>query len=80
MAQQWSVRSGEDLGRAMAGVRRRRGLSQEEAARQVGLDRSYLAKLEAGRSSSSLEHVLRTLRRLGATVTVVFEDPDDGPA
>jgi transcriptional regulator with XRE-family HTH domain len=72
----WTVHSGEDLGRALADIRQRRGLTQAELAERSGLSRSYLAKIEAGRSVSLLEHVLRVLRRLGATVTVPFEDAD----
>jgi transcriptional regulator with XRE-family HTH domain len=73
----WTVRSGEDLGRALADIRQRCALTQADLAERAGLSRSYLAKIEAGRSVSLLEHVLRLLRRLGATVTVTFEDTDD---
>lgn len=77
MAQRnWSVRSGEDMGRAIAGIRHERGLTQAELAAQGGLSRNWLAKLEAGRSTPVLDHLLRLLRRLGATVTITFEDSD----
>lgn len=79
MQRTWSVRRGEDLGRAIAEVRRQRGLTQQDLAVSNGMSRSYVAKIEAGRSVSLLDHVLRLLRRLGATVTVTFEG-DDGPA
>lgn len=75
-----TIRSGADLGRAIAAVRADRGLTQADLARSVGMDRSWLAKLEAGRSATVLEHLLRLLRRLGATVTVTFDPSDvDGP-
>jgi HTH-type transcriptional regulator/antitoxin HipB len=78
MAQRsWSVRSGDDLGRAVAEIRRGRGLTQSELAGEAGLSRAWLAKLERGRSTAVLDHLLRLLRRLGATVTITF---DDGPA
>lgn len=76
-AQAWAVRSPADLGRAVAGVRSAKGLTQEELARDAGLDRSYLARLEAGASTLALERALRTLRRMGATVTVTLPE-DDG--
>ncbi|HUP69045.1 MAG TPA: helix-turn-helix transcriptional regulator [Acidimicrobiales bacterium] len=77
MAQRnWSVRSGEDMGRAIAEIRHERGLTQAELAAQGGLSRNWLAKLEAGRSTPVLDHLLRLLRRLGATVTITFEDSD----
>lgn len=72
----WSVRSGEDMGRAIAEIRHERGLTQAELAAQGGLSRNWLAKLEAGRSTPVLDHLLRLLRRLGATVTITFEDSD----
>lgn len=76
-AQTWTVHSPADLGRAVAGVRSAKGLTQEELARDAGLDRSYLARLEAGASTLALERALRTLRRMGATVTVTLPE-DDG--
>jgi len=72
----WVVHSGEDLGRAVAEIRHQRGLTQEQLAVQGGLSRTWLAKLEAGRSATVLDHLLRLLRRLGATITVTFEDAD----
>ncbi len=68
----WSVRSPEDLGRAIAGARRRRGLSQEKLAQELGISRSYLAELETGPSSLAIERSLRALRRLGANVSVTM--------
>lgn len=73
----WSVRSPADLGRAVAGVRYERKLTQEELAAELGIERSYLARLEAGASTLLLERALRALRRLGATVTVTLPE-DDG--
>jgi transcriptional regulator with XRE-family HTH domain len=72
--QEWVVHSGEDVGRAIADIRHRRGLSQSALAELASLDPAYLSKIERGRSVSLLEHQLRTLRRLGATVTITLED------
>ena len=79
MAQRWDVRSGEDLGRAIAEIRRQRGLTQEGLATLSGLDRTWLAKMERGRSAALLDHLLRILRRLGATITISFETDDRDP-
>ncbi|HZJ02286.1 MAG TPA: helix-turn-helix transcriptional regulator [Thermoleophilia bacterium] len=65
------------MGRAVAGVRRARGLTQVELAEEVGLDRSYLARMEAGASVLLLERAIRILRRMGATITVTLPG-DDG--
>jgi len=74
----WSVRSPADLGRAIAGARAARGLTQVELAREAGIDRGYLARLEAGASQLVLERSLRALRRMGATVTVTVPVKDSG--
>ncbi len=74
MERRWVVRGGEDLGRAISEIRQSRGLTQQALATQAGLSRTWLAKLETGRSALVLDHLLRTLRRLGATVTITFDD------
>ncbi len=74
----WTIRSPADLGRALAGVRAARGLTQAQVAEQTGIDRSYLVRLEAGMSVLLLERALRILRRLGATVTVELPGEHDG--
>lgn len=66
----WTIRSGQDLGRALAEIRRLRGLTQAELAASAGLARPYLAKLEAGNTVQLVERTLRALRRLGATITI----------
>ena len=73
----WTVRSSDDIGRAVADIRRARGMTQTELAEQGGLTRVWLAKLETGHTTPVLDHLLRLLRRLGATVTITFGD-DDG--
>jgi DNA-binding XRE family transcriptional regulator len=72
-AASWTIRAPEDFGRAIADLRRERGLTQAELASQSGLSRNYLALLETGVTAEMLERVLRLLRRLGAEVTVSFE-------
>lgn len=78
------VRKGSDLGAAVAHARQIQALTQERAAAQVNLERSYLAKLEAGASVLLLDRALLLLRRLGAEVIVQFpddpRDPVDGHA
>jgi HTH-type transcriptional regulator/antitoxin HipB len=70
----WRIYSAADFGLAIADMRRRQGLTQAQLAEQSGLTRDYLAHLETGRRSRSLEHIMRTLRRAGATVTVSLPD------
>ena len=66
----WTVRTGADLGRAVAGVRAEKGLTQQRLAEVAGIDRSYLARLEAGASVRYIERALRALRRMGADVII----------
>ncbi len=73
----WSIHNPADVGRAIAGVRAERGMTQADLAEQIGIDRGYLARLEAGASPLVLERSLRALRRMGATITVSLPG-DDG--
>lgn len=75
--QPFVVRAGSDLGAAVAEARRRAGLTQQELAERVAMDRTYLARLEAGASVQLLDRALLLLRRLGAEVTVSL--PEDAP-
>lgn len=74
----WLVHNPGDLGRAIAGVRAERGLTQAQLAEELGIDRAYLARLESGADQLVLERAILALRRMGATVTVSLpdEDPD----
>jgi transcriptional regulator with XRE-family HTH domain len=64
------VRGADDLGAAVAEARRLRGLTQEQLATQSGIERTYLARLEAGATVLLLDRALQLLRRLGAEVIV----------
>lgn len=68
----YAVRRGSDLGAAVAEARRARGLTQAELAAQLGVDRTYVAAIERGRSNRLMDHLLRALRRLGAEVVVTW--------
>lgn len=46
-------------------ARRRAALSQAELARRVGTTQSAIARVEAGRTSPSLEHLTRLVRACG---------------
>jgi transcriptional regulator with XRE-family HTH domain len=76
-AHSWAIHTPADVGRAIAGVRHERGLTQEGLAEAIDVDRGYLARLEAGASPLVLERTLRALRRMGATVTVTLPPRDE---
>lgn len=73
----YHIRSAEDLGGVIADRRRTKQMSQSELAQTVNLSRDYLAQIETGRSSSVTRHTFRLLRRLGATITISFDDQND---
>lgn len=52
-------------------------MTQAELAEKTGLTPSYLSKIESGRTSTILEHELRILRRLGASITIELRDGSD---
>ena len=60
--------------------RGQRGISQEQLAEENAYDRFYLNRLEAGRSTLYITRLLRTLKSLGITLSVTFDDgrPRDG--
>jgi transcriptional regulator with XRE-family HTH domain len=68
------IRRAEDLGMAVSEARRAFGLTQVQLAEQSGVERTYLAKLEAGLSTLLLDRTLRLLRRLGARLVVEIPD------
>ena len=51
-----------------------RGWSQEEFARQVGLDRSYIGGVERGERNISLENICRIAFGLGVCAEELFRD------
>jgi transcriptional regulator with XRE-family HTH domain len=73
------IRSPKDFGRAVADIRRLRGLTQTQLAQATGMRRDYLAQLESSSDTLELERLILALRRLGADITVVVETPDDAP-
>ena len=48
-----------DIGQRIAGIRRRRGLSQTIVARRTGLDPSYLSRLETGKIHPTVKTALK---------------------
>jgi transcriptional regulator with XRE-family HTH domain len=52
------------LGSAVRDARTGRGLSQHELARQAGVSRSWLARVESGHRGAELEQILRLLSAL----------------
>lgn len=67
------VRSGADIGRTIAEARRDRGLTQADLAGKTCIERTYLARVEAGHSTIQLDRVLDLLGALGVVVTATLD-------
>ena len=76
----YTVRSGEDLGRVLRDARSVLGLTQQEVIDSFGLayDRTRLARIEAGEGFQSLDRALDVLRRLGVEVFASVPAPHVG--
>ena len=64
------VYNAEALGEAIRHFRKQAGLTQAELAEQVGIQRSYLAELEAGKVTEQTQRLVSLLRALGARIVV----------
>lgn len=58
-------------------ARRRAGLSQAELAARVGTTQSAIARVEAGRTSPSLEYLTRLVRACGFDIQARLVPSDD---
>ena len=74
------IRSPEDLGRTIGEARRERHLTQEDLARAVNMDRTYLARIEAGQSTILIERTLRLLQEPGVRIEAEMLTDEEGSA
>ncbi|RZU14198.1 y4mF family transcriptional regulator [Kribbella rubisoli] len=68
------IRSAHDLGAAVRQARARRRLTQEQLAREAGVSREWLIRLERGHARLELQLVLNTLAAAGLTLLVSDDD------
>lgn len=61
-----------NLGIAIKELRNKTGLSQEKFALSIGMDRTYLASVEAGRRNISLINIEKIAIGLNRTVSDLF--------
>lgn len=76
MKQRWVVRSGSDLGAAIGEIRATRGVTQADLSERLGVSRTWLAKLERGRTTHMVNLLVRLLSNMGATILVEFDDQE----
>ena len=62
------------LGAAIRHYRRRSGMTQAELADRVGLDRTYLTRLERGADTEQMRRIMLLLRELGVEMTLHERD------
>lgn len=62
------------LGQAIRHYRHQSGLTQAELADRVGLDRTYLSRLESGGETQQLRRILAILRELGVKASLERAD------
>lgn len=60
------------IGARIREVRRSRGISQEDAARLAGIDRSYFGRIERGKINVSAVYLLKIARMLHCSVGAFF--------
>ena len=63
-----SIRSPQQLGRALRAARKQLGLTQPQLALAAGVGVRFIVELEAGKPTLRLENVLRVIDALGGEI------------
>lgn len=72
--QPFRIYTGDSIGQAIRYYRKQARLTQAELAEQVGVNRTYLSRLEQGKETEQLRRIVTILRRLGVRATLRHED------
>jgi transcriptional regulator with XRE-family HTH domain len=70
------VRKQQDIAAVIKAARQQAGLSQAELAEQLAFSRDYMVDLESGKANLFAFRLLRSLHKLGITMTLEFGDDD----
>ena len=62
-----------ELGKRIRDLRNSIGFSQEKFALQIGMDRTYLASVEAGKRNISICNIKKIANGLGVSLSELFE-------
>ncbi|WP_026508822.1 helix-turn-helix domain-containing protein [Butyrivibrio sp. MC2013] len=62
------------VGEKIRELRKNASLTQEELAFKSGLDRTYIASVEAGHRNISIKNLDKITQSLGCTLSELFED------
>ena|ERR1700730_8911926 len=69
-----SYRSKADIGRHLAKLRERAGITQRQLAEVMDIDASALSRIEAGRRSIAIDELVRASDFLGVSVESLLRD------
>ena len=64
------VYNAASLGIALRHFRKEAGLTQQQLADSLGLQRSYLSELEVGKETEQVRRLFQILRQLGVRITL----------
>ncbi|HUY06568.1 MAG TPA: helix-turn-helix domain-containing protein [Acidimicrobiales bacterium] len=73
-AQPFRIYTAASIGPAIRQYRREAGLTQVELADLVGIEQSYLCRLEKGSETEQLRRIVSILKHLGVRATLRHED------
>ena len=74
-----TAKTREALGARIRSLRKAENLSQKKLALMVGVERSYLAKVEAGKRNPSIDIIEKIAHGLGVTLSELFAGIDSIP-
>ena len=63
----------QELGKRIRELRKAKGYSQESFARKSGIDRTYIASLEAGKRNISIDNIKKIADALNVTLHDLFD-------
>lgn len=64
----------ENFGNRVRELRKNIGLSQENFALKIDMDRTYLASVEKGKRNISIENIYKIANGFGITLEELFKD------
>ena len=62
------------FGRRIQELRKQKGLTQEDLADLINVDRSYMGFVERGERNPTLSKIVKIARSLGITLSELFKD------
>ena len=80
MLSSMTISTRESLGKRIRELRKANKLSQQKLALMTGVERSYLAKLEAGKRNPSIDCIEKIAGGLDITLSQLFQEVEDETA